>query len=945
MDTRSIPDSQAPVLLAVVLEQIREEIPLFFAAGPPSAGTVADLSTLLGVISQREMEAALHACSEESLTFRQLSIIRDAYRQYLSSRHFLDTPALIEWTITALGSGIGPAYETVRMIHIPEPAPRERRLIRAITSRSATFRWESPPGGDRDLFSLPDGIPPGDRVILPGLPESAGRAALFTSAPVNPDDRIRTAIFSTPLDEYEAIAEEIYHLVSEGHNPGEIVIAYPDITTVLSPITEVLDDFGIPWQADAGEPLAREPVITFLLLFLSLVIDQWPREGVIALLGSPYFKIRQPDLPACPLSRFDLICREAGIEGGFGWEEQLSRLQAFSGGDAGETPRFSDDEISRVMTWIRELQEDIGRLSGNHVPSDLAGIVNQVIERWTIPEIRHPAGSDPLHGREYQAVRLFLAALGEITSILPPGEPVSPARYRRILSGLLEEPVRLSHVGGGVRLMGLRQTVGLDIPVLFLAGLVEGDIPHPSTRLPLLTSRESELLGSRSLDEVLREEKYYFLSALLAGRDLFLSAPASRDERTCLSSSFFERARTRLCATGFERTITRSSREAAIRAGRLLAGRNRPGDERDPLDWLSASQEYTHVATRILVEEWYRTGDPETAYDGILAGDDGIISWLNQPGQFGADTIWSPTNLEMYATCPFRFFMERVCRISPLPEVDPTLSPARKGTLVHDTLCSFYQSWTATGPRRIQMPDIEEATALLTAIGEENSGRYPYDSPAWHATLASLQGLPSLPGLYERFIRYEAGKNGPLVPSLFEVPIGEPDGITLDTGEDEPIRIRGRIDRVDIAPGGGFAIIDYKTGSTYPNWQRIIEGKALQLPLYLLALEQEHAGDSQPLTGIGGSYLQVRQEIKQAWSLLDPERKEIAGVSSRTQGTDGFREVTSGALAAAGRYISGIRGGIFPVTRDPCKETFCPYAGICRYDRFRQGEAGGEEEA
>ncbi|PKL58788.1 MAG: hypothetical protein CVV33_10265 [Methanomicrobiales archaeon HGW-Methanomicrobiales-4] len=321
---------------------------------------------------------------------------------------------------------------------------------------------------------------------------------------------------------------------------------------------------------------------------------------------------------------------------------------------------------------------------------------------------------------------------------------------------------------------------------------------------------------------------------------------------------------------------------------------------------------------------------------------------------FGPERIWSPTQLEDYANCPFRFFLDRVVRVTPFPEVDPTLSPAQRGSLIHATLCEFYLKWCADGPRRVSSQDLTEASDLLATIGIEKSGEYRYQSPVWHATVASLLGYGGIPGIYERFLVHEAGKETSLVPEKFELPIGATQNLSddktgyilLESDEGEPVRIRGQIDRVDITSDGQFAIIDYKTGSNYPNGERIKEGKALQLPLYLLALEKMHEKDDQPRIGIGGSYLEISRKIKQSWPLLDPEKKLVAGVSSRSKGTPDFRKVTRGSLAAAQRYISGIRSGIFPVTGDKCKiSTYCPYSGICRFDRFRvidQEEEGDE---
>ena len=74
-------------------------------------------------------------------------------------------------------------------------------------------------------------------------------------------------------------------------------------------------------------------------------------------------------------------------------------------------------------------------------------------------------------------------------------------------------------------------------------------------------------------------------------------------------------------------------------------------------------------------------------------------------------------------------------------------------------------------------------------------------------------------------------------PGYFEVSVGRRQGIT-DSVLSRPesisisdIRINAKIDRIDIG-NGVFNVIDYKTGRTF-GVKDILEGRALQLPIYL----------------------------------------------------------------------------------------------------------------
>ena len=102
---------------------------------------------------------------------------------------------------------------------------------------------------------------------------------------------------------------------------------------------------------------------------------------------------------------------------------------------------------------------------------------------------------------------------------------------------------------------------------------------------------------------------------------------------------------------------------------------------------------------------------------------------------------------------------------------------------------------------------------------------------------------------------------------MFEFSFGSPAGdavpIRLHEGSEETVLLRGRIDRIDVAPDRAFMVIDYKTGGSRSNLADITAGKALQLPLYIRAVET--------LTGLqaAGAYYTLRRgEIRDPTGLL-----------------------------------------------------------------------------
>ena len=84
----------------------------------------------------------------------------------------------------------------------------------------------------------------------------------------------------------------------------------------------------------------------------------------------------------------------------------------------------------------------------------------------------------------------------------------------------------------------------------------------------------------------------------------------------------------------------------------------------------------------------------------------------------------------------------------------------------------------------------------------------------------------------------EREANVSTTPRYFEVSVGRGPGIT-DSVLSHPkpvcignVHLNAKIDRIDIGDGV-FSVIDYKTGSLTLGMKDILEGRALQLPVYL----------------------------------------------------------------------------------------------------------------
>ncbi|MDQ3761430.1 MAG: PD-(D/E)XK nuclease family protein [Actinomycetota bacterium] len=181
----------------------------------------------------------------------------------------------------------------------------------------------------------------------------------------------------------------------------------------------------------------------------------------------------------------------------------------------------------------------------------------------------------------------------------------------------------------------------------------------------------------------------------------------------------------------------------------------------------------------------------------------------------------SPSRAADFKQCPLLYRFRAVDR---LPETPSRLQV--RGTVVHAALEQLF----ALPPER---RDAEAGRELV--------------APAWHKVLA---GSPELTGLF-------AGPEDPelaewlesaraLVEAYFALEdprLVQPEACELlaeaelaagDTGDGEPLLLRGYIDRLDVAPTGEIRVVDYKSGAAP---REVFEAKALfQMKFYALML-------------------------------------------------------------------------------------------------------------
>jgi putative RecB family exonuclease len=188
-----------------------------------------------------------------------------------------------------------------------------------------------------------------------------------------------------------------------------------------------------------------------------------------------------------------------------------------------------------------------------------------------------------------------------------------------------------------------------------------------------------------------------------------------------------------------------------------------------------------------------------------------------QPPQAAAPTALSPSRAHDFMTCPLLYRLRVIDRVPEAPS-----AAATRGSVVHAVLDRLFDapagSRTPEAARALLRPEWER----MLAERPELSGLFPAEADADGAALAAW--LAEAEQLLAGYFRLEDPNR--LEPAEREV--------LVETELPSGLRLRGYIDRVDVAPTGEIRVVDYKTGRA-PRAE--FEAKALfQMKFYALVL-------------------------------------------------------------------------------------------------------------
>lgn len=807
-------------------------------------------------------------------------------------------------------------------------------------------------------FSLLSAVVKSAKAVALALPQSAPLPAWIDEH--DEPDRIEIESIPSPaihriqapglLGECRLVARQLRKWIDAGIEPNQIVITARHAERLADQLELVFQDYGIPLTGIDPPPLIRTPAVSTLLRAWRLVLDDFPFAGVAELLRSGLF---QPNWNEAKLD-LDLPFKSEAL---------LRRLGRPSGRES-----YLAALEQKIVAPLPPLEDEAGDQSRQKRIEAMAGhckaFLHRFFQMWDNLPAATSAGKWLDRLKQFanemglaadEALKQFWSECGEWVKADAPAMklkrmtlPIFTEIVERIASDTPFQKV-MAEKQSAVRLLNPIIAQHTPCEILVVMNLGEGSFPSTSPPISMLSDFdrvgfETELLPKQESRFRAEQELFHALHGR-PRQHLVLSRQAVDEKgQELLPSSFlleWELKNTNLPPAvvqkmpieGYAEDIAYSASERRVQAARML--RKNPeytfSEKELPAPVGKALTQAQLLASRRFLESTF------SEYDGKITHPIAVEAVKKR---FLPERAISPSSLETYLSCPFRFWLEQILRIEVLEEPSPKIEVTRRGQAVHRAMARYHRA-VRDGKTDLELPEFISQAA--SEYGERSGTQL--GQVLWLLEGKRLErGARKYAQQWEKFRNQWEDVNVFPSPAKFEQSFGGQLNPLAEVGAEPPadslvievngvtVKIGGTVDRVDAVELNGergFWIIDYKTGraSQYTG-TAINQMDALQLPLYALAVERTIFKDrpSRPLglaywmIGDGGAKTVLPARGAKTW-LTEPQHWHV------------FREQLEQWVV---KIVANIRMGMFPLApkSEQCT-ALCPFGPTCRIAQAR----------
>ncbi|MGK9368598.1 PD-(D/E)XK nuclease family protein [Melioribacter sp. Ez-97] len=629
--------------------------------------------------------------------------------------------------------------------------------------------------------------------------------------------------------EVETISRVIKKLIKEKNaDPHRICVVFNNIQNYSVTVRDVFRKNGLPINLTDRFTLANNNAVNGIINFLEIIESDYFYQNILRALSNSL--LNAGDISAANLSKAAVELKIiAGKKNWISALEQAAEVEKFSiyGDDGGVSLTQAKRDFEKLVEFLSPFES----LTNEYSIEEFGKSLREFIYKSGLPFKILSDGTDrSIREENIRAFEKFIETLDEIFYLLSE-EYGKETKFK--LSFFIEQLRTVAQwtrfntkekSGYGITITTPDEIRGLKYDYLFIGGLCEGDLP---------TRYNPEIFFSGKFKKGARkhqlEERYLFYKTLCAWeKQLYLSYPLSDNGRELIKSTFLSELESLFeIKEANIRELNKfiySEEEWLINYG-----------QGQKCDYLFTRTDTGNIDKAVNIEAAREQNPEDSGYCGFIDA-----STMNKYGSLHGDNVFSVSQLETYARCPFKYFIERILKVESESQPSEDVESLELGNLLHYILFKFYLQVKKENINIVK--DREKAENLIFSIAEEAIGGGIFRSPFSFFEKEIILGINNdrRQSILYRFLEKEIeyAQDG-FRPAYFEVSFGRKKLIDVD--EDlsaveavditPNLKLKGKIDRIDIR-GNTFDIIDYKTGSAKLSGRDLEKGLSLQLPLY-----------------------------------------------------------------------------------------------------------------
>lgn len=586
--------------------------------------------------------------------------------------------------------------------------------------------------------------------------------------------------------------------------PNEFAVVLRSLSEKENHLTRAFERFGIPYSISAGVSLRTSPLGQFVISLLRIKSHDFERKPFINFLKSPFLAEFFSDIDQYEesVSELDIESRDWKVLGGLkNWRELL---EEFESTEFGKSVNGIIDNIERRFSSnnLGNLTEELGKILDEF-------LVYKAIEKLSPKSYIHHAA--------WEQFASFLKELRFLSKIRFERRIEKMEDFSSLIEDLMSE-VRFSLStpikGEKIRIMEALDTRGTSSPVVFILDVGEKSFPSPLAKDPILKNDERGLINTiLGKNAFTVERNHYELEEFL-----FNLVCNSTERKLYITYSYLDEERSKLPSYLVEELAEKE--KIGARKYNLEESLLEPKNiytESDLANHLFYANQYEkdifagYLKNNWNPYGWVLNGTQAESHrlipDGNYCRFEGIIA---QRELLTGRIKISPTRLETYGDCPFKYFAGTILELEGLEEVEDEVSMLDLGGFYHEILKDLFKSLAREMRGSVDLRRVDDEHLIEKFQGLISKVDFDEKFLGITPGIRELVRIRAVGEVLPQFILTEAERirqwnDRGFYPTYFEKELN------FNIGN---VQIRGKTDRIDIGREGAL-IIDYKRKSLF----------------------------------------------------------------------------------------------------------------------------------